>query len=210
LLEDGKTQTWPLEFATPLAALHLQALQDNTLLPLRILGRDEASQPWRTLGHTVVYRLNTDGQIRSNGVVLLHWVTTRWLRVEATNGLALPSGGLQASVEFNPVNIAFVATGAAPFTLAVGRAHTAPMAVDASLMDSIAPSRLVDLPVATAHQVRADVPGAPQTWAAALLPAGTSLRSGLLWAVLVGGVLVLAVVAYSLVRQLSAKGKEPQ
>jgi len=58
--------------------------------------------------------------------------------------------------------------------------------------------------------VRADVPRAPQAWAAALFPAGTSLRSSLLWAVLVGGVLVLAVVAYSLVRQLGANGKEPQ
>ncbi len=209
-VEEGKTQTWPLEFATPVAALHLQSLQDNTLLPLRILGRDDVSLPWRTLGHTVVYRLNTGGQIRSNGVVLLSGATTRWLRVETTNGLALPGGGLQASVEFLPVNIAFVATGSAPFTLAVGRARTAPMAVDASLMGSIAPSRLADLPVATAQQVRADVPRAPQAWAAALFPAGTSLRSSLLWAVLVGGVLVLAVVAYSLVRQLGANGKEPQ
>jgi len=207
VLDAGKAQTWPLEFATPIAALHLESVQDNTLIPLRIVGRSDASQPWRTLGHTVVYRLNTAGQIRTNGPVLLRGASTRWIRVEATNGLPLPAGGLQATVEFAPVQLAFLATGQAPFTLAVGRADTPAMGVDVSLLASVAPARLQELPVASVQVVRADAPDAPNVWVTQFLPKGMNMRTALLWGVLLLGVVVLGLVAASLLRQLGGKAR---
>jgi hypothetical protein len=196
---------WTLPFATPLATLHLQAVQDNTLVPVRIQGRGDAAQPWRTLASSVVYRLDTVGQGSSNPPTPMHGASVRALRVETSQGAALPPGGLQATVEFAPLQLAFLASGAGPFTLAAGRTNTAPAAVDASLLGSVAPDRLNALPLATVASVEEQPAGALAGAATAWLPAGTSLRSVLLWLVLGLGVLVLGAVAYSLTRQLAAR-----
>lgn len=180
-------------------------MHDNTLVPVRIQSRADAAQPWRTLASTVVYRLDTLGQGSSNPPTPLHGASVRALRVEASQGAALPSGGLQATVEFAPLQLAFLASGAGPFTLAVGRTSTTAASVDASLLSSIAPNRLNTLPLATVARVEESpdvvLAGAAPDW----LPAGTSLRSVLLWLVLGLGVLVLAAVAFSLMRQLAAR-----
>jgi hypothetical protein len=197
--------TWTLPFATPLAAIHLQAVHNNTLLPVRIQSRTDAAQPWRTLASTVVYRLDTVGQGSSNPPTPLHGVSARALRVEASQGAALPPDGLQATVEFAPLQLAFLTSGAGPFTLAVGRSHTSAASVDATLLGSIAPDRLNTLPLATLARVEESSAGALAGAAPDWLPAGTSLRSVLLWLVLGLGVLVLGAVAYSLMRQLAAR-----
>jgi hypothetical protein len=203
--DGGNALNWTLPFATPVAALHLQALQDNTLVPVRIQGRGDATQPWRTLASSVVYRLDTVGQGSSNPPTPLHGASVRALRVETSQGAALPPGGLQATVEFAPLQLAFLASGAGPFMLAVGRTHTVPAAVDVSLLGSVAPDRLNALPLATVAGVEEQpvglLAGAAFTW----LPGGISLRSVLLWLVLGLGVLVLGAVAYSLMRQLAAR-----
>ncbi len=201
--EGGGSLSWVLPFATPLTALHLQATQDNTLLPLRISGRTDAAQLWRTLASTVVYRLDTVGQGSSNPPVALQGASVRGLRVEASNGQSLAAGSLQASVEFAPLQVAFLASGPGPFTLAVGRANTQPAAVDTAMLGSVSPAKLAELPAVAVQQVRADAPDAPHVWAAALLPDGVTLRTALLWVVLLVGVLSLGAVAYALLRQVT-------
>ena len=198
---------WTLPFATPIAALHLQAVQNNSLVPVRILGRGEAAQPWRTLASSVVYRLDGVGQGSSNPATALHGASLHSLRVEAGKGMALPDGGLQATVEFAPVQVAFLASGAGPFTLAVGRAQTAAAAVDASLLGSVTPAKLAELPLAMLSDVVVQTPASSGLDRAASrwLPDGVPLRSVLLWVVLGLGVLALGAVAYSLVRQMAAK-----
>ena len=210
-LADGSNAlNWTLPFATPIAALHLQAVHNNSLVPVRILGRGEASQPWRTLASSVVYRLDGAGEGSSNPATVLHGASLHSLRVEVGKGMALPDGGLQATVEFAPVQVAFLASGAGPFTLAVGRPQTAMAAVDASLLGSVTPAKLVELPLAALSEVVVQTPAnsgldrAASRW----LPDGVSLRSLLLWAVLGVGVLALGAVAYSLMRQMGAKGPE--
>jgi hypothetical protein len=203
---DGKTGlSWSLPFATPITALHLQAVQDNTLVPVRIAGRMDAAQPWRNLASTVVYRLDSLGTGAGNTPVAMPATPLRALRVEASNGLALPAGGLQATVEFAPVQLAFIASGAGPFTLAAGRANTPAAAVDAGLFGAVSPSKLAELPLATVEALQADAPAAAPAWMAAWLPAGVPWRSVLLWGVLLVGVVVLGGVAVSLMRQLQRK-----
>lgn len=197
--------SWNLPFAAPISALHLQAVQDNTLVPVRIQGRGDAAQPWRTLASTVVYRLDSVGTGNSNPPTPLYGASVRALRVEASRGVALPEGGLQATLEFAPLQVAFLASGAGPFTLAVGRSQTPAAAVEASLLGSVAPARLGELPMAGVVSVLTRPETALAGSAPGWLPAGTSLRSVLLWAVLGVGVLVLAGVAYSLLRQLGTR-----
>jgi hypothetical protein len=203
-LVDGKAAlSWALPFATLITALHLQAVQDNTLVPVRIAGRMDAAQPWRNLASTVVFRLDSVGTGAANAPVTLPATPLRALRVEASNGLALPAGGLQATVEFAPVQLAFVASGAGPFTLAAGRANTPAAAVDAGLFGAVSPAKLAELPLATVDTLQTDAPVATPQWLAAWLPAGLPWRSVLLWGVLLAGVLVLGGVAVSLLRQLN-------
>lgn len=198
---------WVLPFATPIAALHLQAPQNNSLIPVRIMGRFEASQPWRTLAPSVVYRLDGAGQGSSNPPTALNGVSLHSLRVEVGKGMALPVGGLRATVEFAPVQVAFLASGAGPFTLAVGRAQTAGAAVDASLLGSVTPAKLAELPLATVSDVvvQTAATGGLDRAASRWLPDGVSLRHVLLWLVLGAGVLALGAAAYSLMRQMDAK-----
>jgi hypothetical protein len=201
---DGNALVWALPFATPVLALHLEAMQDNTLVPVRILGRSDAAQPWRAMASGVVYRLNTAGQSSSNPALNLPPTPVRFLKVEASNGQPLPAGGLQATVEFAPLQLAFFASGSGPFTLAVGRANTPLAAIEASVLGAVSPAKLAELP-AVAIGAPVVTPQASQPWAAKWLPSGVSVRTAALWLVLVAGVLVLAGVAYGLLRQINAQ-----
>jgi hypothetical protein len=202
--EGAFARVWSLPFATPVLALHIEAVQDNTLVPLRISGRADATKPWRLLASTVVYRMDTVAGGRSNPAQPLLETALRQLRLETSNGVPLPAGGLRLSADLAPVHVAFLASGAGPFLVAAGRADTAFAGVDAATLASASATPLPSLPLTPVRQLRADLPGAPQLWAASLLPANVSLRSAVLWAVLLIGVSVMASVAYALLRQLNA------
>ena len=197
-------RVWNLRFATPVLALQVQVLQDNMLVPLRISGRGDAAQPWRLLASTVVYRMDTVAGGRSNPPQPLPGSALRQLRLETSNGLPLPAAGVRVNAALAPVQVAFLASGSGPFQVVAGRAGTAAASVEASTLASASATPLQTLPFTPVRQLRADLPGAPQLWAASLLPANLTVRSAALWAVLLLGVVVLAGVAYALLRQLNA------
>ncbi|MBK9236141.1 MAG: DUF3999 family protein [Rhodoferax sp.] len=203
--EGSTSLTWSLDFAAPLAALHLSTTRDNALIPVRILGRNDAAQPWRLLAQTAVYRLGTPDQPSTNAPVALGDASVRWLRVEATPGMTLPVADLQAALEFEPVQLVFLATGRAPFELVAGRARSEPSAINSTVLASAMTTKLDDLPRASVASVRLQTDGASESTLQRWLPAGTEQRSVALWTVLLVGVLVLGGVAYTLLRQLSAK-----
>ncbi len=189
-------------FRTPLAGLALSTPNANALLPVRILGRNDASQPWRLLGQTVVYRLGAAGSEAVNPSVPLHGASASRLRIESTNGADLARGQLQAGAEFEPLRLVFVVTGAGPFEIAAGRADTKAAALP---LDTIAATlrgrKLEDLPAAAVGAGAAQAPDAgplARWWPGREAPD----RSTVLWAVLIAGVLLLAAVAWSLLRQL--------
>ena len=197
------TLDWALPFATPLAALSLASTRANTLVPVRIQGRVDAAQPWRELAQTVVYRLGSGEAVVTNPPVLLNGASVRQLRVVATQGTELAGTTLLVSAEFEPVQVVFLASGAAPYTLAAGRANTAAAALSSAMVASVLPGKLEDLPLARVASMVQSSPGSAGggTWLGAL-GAGVGGRSAVLWAVLVAGVLVLAGVAFALLRQL--------
>lgn len=189
-------------FATPMAGLVLETPVPNTLWPVRVLVRNEASLPWRQVGNTVVYRLANGGRDATNPALALPGVGARWLRLESSNGADLTQARLQAGAEFAPVRLVFVASGQGPFELAVGRAAAPAAALPlATIAGTLGSGTLDDLPLATvgAPVVHAARPAAwALLWPGADPPGPTTV----LWTVLVAGVLVLAGVAWSLLRQL--------
>jgi hypothetical protein len=196
-------------FLTPIAALALTTPRSNALLPVRILGRNDASQPWRLLAQTVVYRLGPAGTEAINPSVALYGASASRLRIESTNGADLAAAQLQASAEFEPLRLVFVATGAGPFEIAAGRANTAPAALPlATIAGTLGSRKIEDLPAATVGaaviQAKAATGVLDRWWPGDEGPN----KKTLLWAVLLAGVLLLAAVAWSLLRQL--KREPPQ
>lgn len=191
----------PIGFLTPIAGLALSTARDNSLLPVRILGRNEPSQPWRLLGQTVVYRLGAAGEAAVNPPADLGGASVRWLRLESTNGADLAAARLQVNAEFEPVQLAFLVTGAGPFELAAGRSQTQSAALPTAMIASALGERKIeDLPAATVGPGVLRDPD--QGWVARLWPAAAPGRSAVLWGVLLAGVLLLGGVAWSLLRQL--------
>lgn len=194
-------------FLTPLAAIGLTTGRSNTLLPVRILGRNEAGQPWLPLAHTVVYRLGSGAGEATNPPVALNRASASWLRIESTSGVDLAPQQIQAQAEFEPMQIAFVASGAGPFELALGGAGIRPGAVAldaiASALGDRRPHELPQASVGTAQRTEVQ---APSIFGIAM-PSAPG-KPALLWAVLIAGVLVLGGVAWSLLRQLKGDGQK--
>ncbi|MBC7438022.1 MAG: DUF3999 family protein, partial [Bdellovibrionales bacterium] len=77
---------WELATALPLSALTLATSRANTLVPVRVMGRNQASEPWRQLTQGVVFRLGSGAEESANSTLTMPRVAARWLRVEATLG----------------------------------------------------------------------------------------------------------------------------
>jgi len=198
---------WELGFATPLAALELGTPQKNVLVPVRILGRNRASEPWRLLGQTVVYRLTGNGTDNTNPAAVLYRPSVRQLRVEATHGARLEGVPIAATAVFDPVELVFVSGGTAPYRVAVGAAiELAPAALPLSMVVAVTSDNVDALPHAKWAATEAAPARAPVGWER-LLPAGTDPKSAVLWTALLIGVLVLGAVAWRLFRQMGASGR---
>ncbi len=198
-----RTVSFSLPFAAPVAALQIRPEGNNVVIPLRVLGRPDASQPWQALASTVAYRLTAAGAVQTNAPVALPGTAVRDFELqvdEKTAGFAMPP---HITALFNPVQLVFVASGPAPFTLAVGLPQAAPAWLAFSTLVPSPSTGIADpalqaaaLPLAA---VAADDAG-PAVIAG--LPANDRppLRSAVLWAVLVAGVLALALMAWRLLK----------
>lgn len=197
-----------LPFATPVAAIGITPQGSNVLVPVRVLGRNTNQQPWTPLAQAVVYSLQTAGAAqRSAAITLPTHRGTSWrdIRIEAdakTPGFTAPPA---VSVEFDPVQLVFVASGDAPFTLAAGLAASDAQAASSaylplpSLVPGYQPAQENTLPLA---RVDAQVTAiqAPD------LSSKTPTRTLVLWGVLLLGVLALGVMAWVLLRQTRTVG----
>jgi hypothetical protein len=206
---DGGALEWELPFATPMAALRISASHANTLVPVRVLARDRADQPWREAARGVVWRVGAPGQEALNPPLLLPGVRTQHLlRLEATQAVDLAAAQLQVRAEFAPVEMVFVASGTAPFQLAAGRADTPSAALPlATLAPALGGRRADEIALASvgAGVVTPDAGDgffAQARMPRALAAVGLTGRTAMLWAILLVGVLLLGAVAWKLLRQL--------
>jgi hypothetical protein len=195
---------WQLGFATPIARLDLGTAKANTLVPLRVLGRNQPSQPWRLLAQTVVYRLGAPGQESTSAGVDLPQPSVRWLRVEATHGARVADVPLAARVLFEPLEVVFVAGTSGPYLLAAGRPQAAAAALPLAMLAATTSTRVEALPAARIAAVHTE-PAPPPAWWSPVVPGGVDAKVAGLWLVLALAVLVLGTVAWLLLRQLNAK-----
>lgn len=208
-LTNAHELAFTLPFATPVAALKITPQGSNVLVPIRVLGRNHREQPWALLATTVVYRLGTAGKEQASGPVEIGGASVREVKIEADAKTPGFAAAPEISLQFEPAQVVFLASGQGPFTLAAGLAGPAgaagaflPMA---SLIPNYQPSQENTLPLARADVSKAEasgsaVPGGPLVPAAP--PAdGLPTRSLVLWGILLLGVLALAGMAWGLLKQ---------
>jgi hypothetical protein len=199
---DPRVIEWRLPFATPIAALDIRAGGPATLVPVRVLARQQREQPWTPLARHVVFSLTQDGRIQHSPALELGQASAagqwREWRVEADPSSAGFPAAPQVTAWLAPAQLVFMASGQPPFTLAAGRAD-APAAYLplASLIPGYQPGAQDPLPAAA---FTASPTAAVPTTAAG---AQNDARQWTLWAVLVAGVLLLGGMAWTLVRQLN-------
>jgi hypothetical protein len=157
------------------------------------------------VGRGVVYRLR-EGEVQSTSTPLdIAPGTYQALRVVPDRG----SPGFGATppaltLHFAPRDVVFLARAVSPreaFVLAAGnpQARSAALALP-TLMPGYTPNAERALPLAATGKVRVD----PALAAPTAGVFGIPLRTWVLWAVLVGAVLILSLFAWSLVRKVNA------
>ncbi len=193
--------SFALPFSTPLAALKIKPQGNNVLIPVRVLGRNDRSQPWVSIGSAVLYNLTTNGKEQSNPAVELGGIAYREIKIEADPKTAGFAAVPEVSAQFEPTQVIFLASGNAPFSLAVGLASAVSAYLPiASLMPGYQNGQENALPAARADISTSAVTAGPATAAQATSNAPPT-RSLVLWGVLLAGVGVLGLMAWGLMKQ---------
>ncbi len=178
-------------FATPLAAIDIVPAGVGMLAPVTIYGRDNSEAAWTRLAAATVFRLAEGGAIRQSPAVPLAPGPTAQLRIVAdarTTGFTAPPA---LALLVAPQWLAFVASGAPPYQLVVGKPDTpATWLPPASLLPDGRQAQ--SLPLAT-------VAGGVAPVAVAATPEGRwPARRLWLWAILGLGTAALAAMVLRL------------
>lgn len=187
-LIDARTVEFANPFALPIASLSFRLAGLETLMAVRVLGRNHGEEPWALLG---------EGVARDGGEpIALSGERMRDLRIEAdarTSGFVAPPS---IRFGFAPHSIAFAASGAPPFTLAVGRAGTPDVYLPLTTLGAREES---PLPIT-------DVRASKSALFALLPPEDRGLgRRVIMWAVLLGATALLGAIAWLLWRRTTAE-----
>ena len=200
-LSQAHELSFALPFSTPLAALKIKAQGNNVLIPVRVLGRNDRSQPWASIGSTVLFNLTQNGKEQSNGAVELGSVAYREIKIEADKKTTGFAAAPEVSALFEPTQVVFLASGTAPFSLAVGLADAVSAYLPlVSLMPGYQSGQENALPAARVDISIAAVAAGPAAVAQATSNAPPT-RSLVLWGVLLAGVAVLGLMAWALMKQ---------
>lgn len=203
-LTDPHNLSFSLPFATPLAALKITPTGTNVLIPVRVLGRNDRSQPWQMIASSTVFRLSTAGVESVSGPLELPGARFREMRVEADQASAGFAAVPEITLQFESAQIVFLASGPEPFTLAVGLGQAASAYLPiASLIPGYLPAKENALPLA---QVAAASPEGGPLVVSPAASDGVPVRSLVLWGVLLSGVFALGAMAWVLLGQ---KKKSP-
>lgn len=209
----------------PADRLRFDLPQANTVAVVEVLVRNQSSDPWRPIANATVYRLIQDGtEVTSPPVAVPASSERHWLvRVDQRGG-GIGQGALGVSIGWIPHRIVFVARGATPFQLAFGSARAAPSSYRLdTLMPDLVGGQGADAGK-TLQPGRAQVQGQPSPASiagaavqgtvrtisgdAARAPS-TPVKLWALWASIIGGVAVLAWMAWRLSRQLARSAAPP-
>ncbi len=183
----------------PLTRVDLQYTDNNVLALTRFESRPDMDSAWQLRAEQRTYRLQTDGVQIQNAAVPVDRRGHRYWRVTLNHAGTLGQAP-RLRIGWQPHRLQFLARGEGPYLLAYGRHDSA----TASASDPL----LLQAPVAA-------TPGLVQVGKAYTLGGESRLRAADpppdwrqlgLWAVLLIAVLMLALMAVRLFRDMSGRG----
>ena len=204
-LEKAGEVEFDLGLRAPIDRVRVIVPEMNALAPVRLDSRPDARSEWRPVVSTVVYRMMRENQeLASPALPVAPNPSQRWRVVvdQTSGGLGRKLPELEAS--WPAATLVFLARGSGPFTLVYGASEAKPGALPiATLVPGYRDGIESTFPVAEA--------GAPKTGVPTPLSAlervvgeatfGDPKKFGL-WAILLLGVVVLALMAWRLAKQM--------
>jgi len=182
----------------PTNYLRVQLPQNNTMTSASIFVRNKSDADWQYLTSASLYRTDKAGKSYSNPDIFLNATTSRFWRLQFNQS----SGGIGAdnpslSLGWLPHTVVWNARGQAPFSLHIGENPNIVNTVDiASLIPNFKFKKLQDIASANLiTKVRTNTEAATNTW---IVP--IDYKRWLLWGGLLLGVLLLAGMAFSLLK----------
>ncbi len=199
---DGNYE-FSLEGHFPISAVQLVMPQRNTVVRAKLFSRADSSLPWQLRHQGLFYDLEREGhRLRNEPLKLSPLSHPLWRLEVAQSGGGLGSGVPQLEMTWHPQRLLFVARGEMPFTLAFGRQQTEAqgVAIDPLLRRIDADGARTGMIKSAAAGERFELGGT-----ARLKPPAPPLpwQKWLLWAVLLLGVAMLALMVRTLYRQMS-------
>jgi hypothetical protein len=188
-----------LAAALPVDIARIELASDNALAPVSLFARtaDAVSMPWIRLGNVTAFRLRQGGEtLRNDDIDIRATQRLRIFRIESSTALAEPP---HLALGYRPDSLVFLAEGNGPYLLAAGSAQArhADYPIEpalASLRASLGkdwqpPVAKIGIARTSAGDNALRIPTPPVPW-----------RRWLLWAILVGGALLIAGLGLSLLR----------
>ncbi len=190
----------------PATVLRIHLPQTNVITNLTVFSRNKDNQPWQSYGLSTL-QFRADSKIPNTDEIVLHASTARYWRLQfnqANGGLGKENPNL--SLGWYPKTLIWNARGSAPFTLHTGEqpplVNTMPVT---SLIPEYSPEKARQLPKSNvliessesleAGKKNVQMDKVENTWTSA-----PDYKNWLLWGGLFIGVLLLAGMAYSLVK----------
>ncbi len=182
-------------------AVQVHLPQPNSLVRATVQRATSEQGPWHTAITTQFFRLNGEVEHLNAPRSIEPSAATHWSLQVEPNGGGLGQGKPLLELFYYPHQLAFLTRGAGPYTLAYGSYGAPPS--DFKWSD-IQPMLLAqkDFPAQSVSLGRQhELSGATALKAPA--PPNTTVKRAVLWAVLVAGVALLALLSLRLIRQLS-------
>lgn len=190
---------WQLPASLNAERVQIELTRPNSLVPVKLYGRTEKTEPWQPLSTGTLFRLTQNGQEVVQNQLLLSGKPVRALRLivdERGTGLGAQTPSLKMAVR--PVQLVFLASGVGPYTLALG--STAAEATSLPLTALIPDYSAAKMATLDKAQVNGDALTASPI-KATVLASDTNWKKIGLWAVLLLGVFGLGAMAFSLLRK---------
>jgi hypothetical protein len=206
--ENGRRLSFEIGGWPPVDRVGLLLPEDNVVLRARILFRDQDGEAWREAHEGVFYHVSRAGRAVASPPVAVPRVRARQWQVRVESGAAGGAIGLQLG--WQPERLLFLAQGAGPFELVSGRAR--------DQIEDFPQHRLLGDRALFSMLEASGPPGAARLGAREPLAGEAALslghaagwRTALVWAGLIGAVLLVGWLALSLLRELKAQPAEQE
>jgi hypothetical protein len=209
-VKEGKEELifeYRLDARLTVTALQLRFAETNSLARAVIESRPSPDAPWQIRAQGNFYTLNLQGKALVNEPALCAPTFDRHWRLRVVSDGSGLGGGKQTpqlELGWRQEQLVFVGRGAGPYTLAFGSAH---LADTGALPENLVLAAMQD--TGSESLIQRIEPGPLQTLggeqALQSRLSAASWRKLLLWAVLIAGVALLAVMARTIYREMQAK-----